>query len=108
MIELQAGVFTAMSVDSAKKIFNDKVKELNDRSNHRSLFLDNECYDNILWEIKEAQISRKSNQPVTSKHYQHLKRYDVMKIGDMQKLIASGSHENDDSSITARWRSCCS
>jgi len=31
-----------MSVDSVKRIFNDKVKELNDASNHRSLFLDNE------------------------------------------------------------------
>jgi hypothetical protein len=35
-------VFKAMSVDSVKKIFNDKVKELNDASSHMSLFLDNE------------------------------------------------------------------
>ena len=42
MIELQAGVFTAMSVDSAKRIFNDKVMELNDAGSHRSSFLDNE------------------------------------------------------------------
>ena len=34
--------FTTMSVDSAKIIFNDKVKELNDASSHRSLCLDNE------------------------------------------------------------------
>jgi len=91
--------FTAISVDSLKKIFNDKVKELNDASSHRSLFLDNERYDNILREVKEAQILRKNNQPLTSKHYQRLKRYDVMKIGDMQKLIESGSGENDDSNI---------
>jgi hypothetical protein len=32
--------FTTMSVDSVK-IGNDKVKELNDPSSHRSLFLDN-------------------------------------------------------------------
>jgi len=37
---------TAMSVDSVK-IFDDKVKELNDTSSHRSLFLDNERYNNI-------------------------------------------------------------
>ena len=34
--------FTAMSVDSVKKIFSDNVKELNDASSHRGLLLDNE------------------------------------------------------------------
>jgi hypothetical protein len=48
--------FTAMSFDSVKKIFNDKVKELNDASSHRCLCLDNECYNNILRNVKEAQI----------------------------------------------------
>ena len=92
-------VFTAMSVDSVKKIFNDKVKELNYASSHRSLFLDNECYNYILWEVKKAQILRKNNQPLTSKHYRRLIRYNVMKIGDMQKLTESGSGENEDSNI---------
>ena len=72
---------------------------MNDASSHRSLFLDNERYSNILREVKEAQILRKNNQPLTSKHYQHGKRYDVMKIGDTQKLTESGSGENDDSNI---------
>ena len=67
-------VFTAMSVDSVKKIFNDKVKELNDASSHRSLFLDNGRYNNILLEVKEARILRKNNQPLTSKHCRRLKR----------------------------------
>jgi len=62
-----------MSADSVKKIFNDKVKELNDASNHRSLFLDNERYNNILREVKEDEILRKNNQPLTSKHYRRLK-----------------------------------
>ena len=88
-----------MSVDSVKKIFNDKVKELNDASSHRSSFLDNERYNNIVREVKEAQILRKNNQPLTSKHYRLLKRYDVMKIGDTQKFTDTGSGENDDSNI---------
>jgi hypothetical protein len=92
-------VFTATSVDSVKKIFDDKVKELNDASNHRSLFLGNEGYNNISQDVKEAQILQKNNQPLTSKHYQLLKRYDVMKIGDTQKLTESGSGENNDSNI---------
>ena len=75
------------------------MKELNDASSHRSLFLDNERYNNILREVKEAQILRKNNQPLTSKHYRRLKRYDVMKISYKQKLIESGSGENCDSNI---------
>ena len=95
MIEQQVGVFfTAMSVDSVK-ILNDKVKELNDASSHSRLFLDNESHSNILREVKEAQILRKNNQPLTSNHYRSLKRHDVMMIGDTQKLIESGLGEND-------------
>jgi len=50
-----------MSVDSVKKIFNGKMKELNDASSHRSLLLDNERYNNILQEVKESQTLRKNN-----------------------------------------------
>ena len=91
--------FTAMSIDSVMKIFSDKVRELNDASSHTSLFLDNEHYNNILQEVKEAQILQKYYQPLTSKHYRRLKRYDVMKIGDTQKLTESGSGKNDDTNI---------
>ena len=52
-----------------------------------------------MWEVKEAQILRKNNKPLTSKHYWRLKRYNVMKIGDTQKLTESGSGENDDLNI---------
>ena len=75
------------------------MKELNDASSHRSLFLDNERYNNILWEVKEAKILRKNSHPLTTKHYWHRKRYDVMKIGDTQKLTDTGLGENDDSNI---------
>jgi hypothetical protein len=89
---------TAMSHDSVK-IFNDKVKELNDPRCNRSVFLDNEHYDNIKQEVEEARILQKNNQPLTSKHYRHLKRYEVIKIGDTQKLNESGSDKNDNSNI---------
>ena len=88
-----------MSFDSVKNIFNDKMKELNDASSHRSLCLDNERYSNVLREVKEAQILRKNNQPPTSKHYRRIKRYDVIKIGDKQKLAVSGLGKNDESNI---------
>ena len=91
-------VFTVESVDSVK-IFSEKVNELNDASSDGSFFLDNERYDKILREVQEAQIFRKNNQPLTSKHYQRLKRYDVMKIGDTEKFIEGDSGENYDSNI---------
>jgi len=80
-----------MSVDCVKKIFNDNVKELIDASSRRTLFVDNDRYNNILRDVKEAQILRKNNQPLTTKHYRRPERYDVMKIGDMQKITGSGS-----------------
>ena len=87
----------AVSRGSVKKIFNDKVQELNDPRCDRSAFLDNKRSDNIKREVEEAKTLRKNNQPLTSKHYRRLKRYDVVKIGDTQKLTESGSGENDDS-----------
>jgi hypothetical protein len=45
-----------MSRDSVKKIFNDKLKELDDPWCNRSVFLDNEGYDNIKREVEEAKI----------------------------------------------------
>jgi hypothetical protein len=65
-------VFTAVSVDSVKKIFNKKANGLNGAFSDRSLFLDNGRYDKILREVKEARILRKNNQPLTSKHYRRL------------------------------------
>jgi hypothetical protein len=78
-----------MSRESVKKIFNNKVKELNYPRCNRSVFLDN---DNIKLEVEEAKILRK-------KHYRRLKRYEVVKIGNTQKLTESGSGENDASNI---------
>ena len=48
MIELHFGFFTAMSVDSLKKISYYNVKELNEANSHRILLLDDERYSNML------------------------------------------------------------
>ena len=97
-----------MSFDSVKNIFNDKMKELNDASSDRNLFLDNERYNNVLRDVKEAQILRKNNQLLTSKHYRRLKRYDVMKIGDTQILlkVIQAKMMIQTFVTTARRRSC--
>ena len=88
-----------MSCDSVKKICDKKLNELNDASSDRGLFLDNERYDKILREVKQAQTLRKNNQPLTSRHYWRLERCDVLKIGVTEKLAEGGSGENDDSNI---------
>jgi hypothetical protein len=93
-----------MSVGSVKKILNDKVKNLNDGSSHRSLILDKERYNNILREVKEGQILRKNNQPLTSKHYHRLKRHDVLKIVNTQKITVSGSGEKVGSNIRCYYK----
>ena len=82
-----------------KKIFNEEVKELNDARGDRSFFLDNERYNQIIYEVKEAQTLRKNNQPLTTKHYRRLKRYDIMKIDDTERLIESASVKKDNSDI---------
>jgi hypothetical protein len=100
VIELEGGILaTAMSRVSAKNIFYDKLKELNDPMCNRSVFLDNERYDNIKREVEEAKMLRQNNQPLNSKQYRRLKRYEVIKIGDTKKLIESGPGQNDDSNI---------
>ena len=54
-----------MSVDSVKKILNETTNELNNASSDRCLFLYKEHYYNILGEVKEAQILRINDQPLT-------------------------------------------
>jgi hypothetical protein len=70
---------------------------LNVASSDRSLSLDNERYEKIVLEVKKAQILQNNNQPLTSKHYRRLKRYDIINIGDTEKFMEGGTSENDDS-----------
>jgi hypothetical protein len=99
---------TAMSRNSVKKIFNNKVKELNGLRCNTSVFLDNERYDNIKREVEEAKLLRKNNQPLTSKHYQRLKRYEVIKSVIRRNLmkVVQAKMMIQTFVITSRWRSC--
>lgn len=82
-----------------KKIFYDKLSELKKTSTDRSVFIDNERYEILLQEVKEAQLLRKNKQSLSSKQYRRIKRYDILKLGDTEKLIESGSEGMDDSKI---------
>ena len=50
-------------------------------------------------EVKEAQLLRKNNQSLSSKQYRRLKRYDILKISDTEKLIESNPENTDESKI---------
>ena len=83
--------------DQKKNIFNERLATLIDSSNERSAFIDNALYNIILLEVKEAQMLSKNKQPLTSKHYRRIKRYDILTIGDVEKLV--GVNSKGDSSI---------
>jgi len=83
-----------------KKIFYDKLSELKKTNTDRSVFIDNERYEILLQEVKEAQLLRKNKQSLSSKQYHRIKRYDILKLGDTEKLIESNSEGTDDSKIS--------
>lgn len=84
---------------SARKSFYDKLSDLKKTSTDRSVLIDNERYEILLKEVNEAQLLKKNMQSLSSKQYRRLKRYDILKIGDTQKLIESGSEGTDNSNI---------
>jgi hypothetical protein len=47
----------------------NKLKNLDDPRCNKSVFLDNERYDNIKRGVEDAKLLRKNNQPLTSKQY---------------------------------------
>lgn len=47
-----------------------------------------ERYIKVLEELRDAQNLKKEEKPLTSKQYRRLKRFDILKLGDMEKLIA--------------------
>jgi hypothetical protein len=75
-----------VSADSVK-IFNEEANGLNDASRDRCLFLDNERYGNILREVKEAQILRKNNQPLASKHSARLTSSGILTSGSPVTIL---------------------
>ncbi|XP_025267611.1 KRAB-A domain-containing protein 2-like [Camponotus floridanus] len=65
----------------------------------RSDISDSAIARNLCREVKEAQLLQKNKQSLSSKQYRRIKRYDILKPDDTEKLIESDSEGMDDSKI---------
>ncbi|KAK4880579.1 hypothetical protein RN001_008725 [Aquatica leii] len=79
-----------------KEQFEASLKKLYVESNNRSTLLLEADYKLLLSEVKETQRLRNSGESLSSKQYRRLKRYDLLNIGQDEKLIAKRYTDNDD------------
>lgn len=84
-----------MSDKSAKEIFYDKVKTIFDNCDDRSVLLSEEKYKSLVQEVQQAQNARKNQESLTSKDYRRLKRFDILKINETEKLIQKRSVDSE-------------
>ncbi|XP_077280689.1 KRAB-A domain-containing protein 2-like isoform X1 [Temnothorax americanus] len=70
-----------------KKLFNEKLKEIVDNSNDRSDYFTSEQYNQIIFEVREAKLLKDTKNPLSSKQYRRLKRFDIITVGENDKLI---------------------
>lgn len=73
-----------------KELFYDKLREFVETSTDRSFIMTTEKYKMLLNERKQSQLLKKKKESLVSKQYRRLKRYDVLKIGDTEKLVEAG------------------
>lgn len=70
-----------------RQAFNEKLKNIADNSNNRSEYFTNERYNETVNEVKEAKRLKDNKLPLSSKQYRRLKRYDIITVGELEKLI---------------------
>lgn len=81
---------SALIMTNKKEVFYDKLREFVETSTDRSFIMTTEKYEMLLNETKQSQLLKKNNESLSSKQYRRLKRYDVLKIGDTEKLVEAG------------------
>lgn len=64
--------------------FNSKLVNIMDTKKANSGFLTKERYDDLLKKVNNSKNKSSGKKP---EDYQRLKRYDVMKVGNVEKLI---------------------
>lgn len=74
-------------MEDLKLRFNDNLQKVICNSNDRSNIFTGERYDQILAEVKEAKLCKSNGDTISSKQRRRLKRYDILKIGQSEKLI---------------------
>lgn len=79
-----------------KRIFEEKLISLIEKnsSNNFTTALTTEQYTNILNEVKNSMRKREFNEKLSSQDYRRLNRFEIIKIGEKENLIAKRA--NDD------------
>ena len=70
-----------------RDFFKDKIRTIVENSDDRSAYFTSERYNQIVCEVKEAKCLKEDRLPLSSKQYRRLKRFDIITIGDNEKLI---------------------
>lgn len=86
----------AQLVENFKKEFEDGLNKLYIESSTRSTLLLEGDYKKIIAEVKEALELRKLGKPLSSRHYRRLNRYELLNIGEEEKLIVKRYTNEED------------
>ncbi|KAL1487963.1 hypothetical protein ABEB36_015344 [Hypothenemus hampei] len=83
----------------AKEIFQEKLSSLLEKSssNNFTTVLTVDQYSNILKEVKESIRKKKTGEKLNSQDYRRLNRFEILKIGESEKIIAKRNNEDMDS-----------
>ena len=80
-----------MAADSEMKMrFEEKLRELVREKNQNNIFLSDEKYVELVSKIKTIKMSSEQKKPVD---YKLLKKYDVLVVGGVEKLICPMSED---------------
>ena len=80
-----------MAADSEMKMrFEEKLKELVQEKNQNNVFLSAKMYVELVSKIKTIMMSSEQKKPVD---YKLLKKYDVLVVGAVEKLICPMSED---------------
>ncbi|XP_069610658.1 KRAB-A domain-containing protein 2-like [Ranitomeya imitator] len=90
--------------EEMKDSFLELLNEVVEKKRDNNFYLTDDKYENILKEVKEAKVA----VPKQSIHYRRLKRYDIMTIGNDEKLIAPISCEKENVLHYVRCAELCS
>ncbi|XP_069615885.1 KRAB-A domain-containing protein 2-like [Ranitomeya imitator] len=77
--------------EEMKDRFSELLNEVVEKKRDNNFYLTDDKYENILKEVKEAKVVVLKQ----SIHYRRLKRYDIMTIGNVEKLIEPISCEKE-------------
>ena len=83
-IEIEYNNIDGSDVENMKESFNAKVKEIIEQKKSNNRYFDEERYQRIIQHVNDLKSGQRKKLPPD---YQILKRYDVVRVGNTDKLI---------------------